>query len=193
MNLILASQSPARQLILKRAGFDFETKPADIDETELSGETAKALVIRLSIGKAKAVAEQFPDSLIIGSDQVGTFQEHILGKSHGFEKGMEHLMMLSGQTTHFYNGLCLLNTKTDQYQTKLNTIRVKFRNYSEEMASNYLTTCQPYECAGSLKVEGPGIRLIESIDSTDPNALEGLCVIDLVGMLMNEGFAVESF
>lgn len=193
MNLILASQSPARQLILKRAGFEFEIKPADIDETELPGENAKDLVVRLSIEKAQAVADQFPNALIIGSDQVGTFKEHILGKSHGFEKGLEHLMMLSGQTTHFYNGLCLLNTKTDQHQTKLNVITVKFRKYTEEMATNYLTTCQPYECAGSLKVEGPGIRLIESIDSNDPNALEGLCVIDLVGMLINEGFPVESF
>lgn len=193
MQLILASQSPARRLILKRAGFDYIAHSADIDETELPDETPEDLVIRLAIQKAQAVADQYENALIIGSDQVGTFENHILGKSHCFEKGIEHLMMLKGQITHFYNGLCVLNTNTGEYQSKLNVITVHFRDYSREMAENYLQTCQPYECAGSLKVEGPGIRLIKSIDSTDPNALEGLCVIDLVSMLDKEGFAVDKF
>lgn len=193
MNLILASGSKARATILRRAGFEFTKHPADIDETEHKNESARELVIRLAIEKAKAISEHYPDSLIIGSDQVAEFDGGILGKPHGFDKGMEHLMSFSGQSVEFINGLCLLNTGTGDYQTKLNIITTTFRAYSVEMAENYLKAYEPYECAGSLKVEGPGIRLIESIDSKDPNALEGLCVIDLITMLENENYPIGKF
>ena len=102
-------------------------------------------------------------------------------------------MSFSGQSVEFINGLCLINTQTGDIQTKLNIITTTFRPYSEEMAANYLRAYEPYECAGSLKVEGPGIRLIESIDSKDPNALEGLCVIDLISMLEKEGVKLSDF
>lgn len=193
MRLILASSSKARAKILSRAGFKFEICPSNIDETPHPQESARDLVIRLAIAKAQAVAHQFPNSLIIGSDQVAEYQQQIIGKPSGYAQGLDFLLKFRGNTVEFINGLCLLNTATGRYETRLNIIQTIFRNYPTHMAENYLKTYQPYECAGSLKVEGPGIRLLSSIQNQDPNALEGLCVIDLISLLENQGIDLSDF
>ncbi len=197
LEIILASSSQARQKILKKAGFDFEIMIPDIDETPKDQELAKDLVIRLAIGKAQKVSEIIKDLnknyLIIGSDQVADLDGEIIGKPSGYEEGLDFLMKFRGRTINFLNGLCLLNFKTQRYETRLNIIETKFRDYSQAMAENYLKKYQPYECAGSLKVEGPGIRLIESVISKDPNSLEGLCVIDLISLLENQGYGLDNF
>lgn len=197
LEIILASSSQARQKILKKAGFDFEIMIPDIDETPKDQELAEDLVIRLAIGKAQKVSEIIKDLnknyLIIGSDQVADLDGEIIGKPSGYEEGLDFLMKFRGRTINFLNGLCLLNFKTQRYETRLNIIETKFRDYSQAMAENYLKKYQPYECAGSLKVEGPGIRLIESVISKDPNSLEGLCVIDLISLLENQGYGLDNF
>ncbi len=193
MRLILASSSKARATILRRGGFDFEICPSHIDETPYPNETARELVIRLAIAKAQAVSHLFPNALIIGSDQVAEYQKKIIGKPSGYEQGLEFLMSFRNQTVEFINGLCLLNTKNNTYETRLNIIQTIFRNYDQKTAENYLKIHQPYECAGSLKVEGPGIRLLSSIQNQDPNALEGLCIIDLITLLEHQGFELSNF
>ncbi len=200
--IILASSSKAREKILKKAGFDFQIIPSNIDETPEAQELAKELVIRLAIEKARAVSKKLPplsqDSreqffLIIGSDQVADLDGEIIGKPSGYEEGLDFLMRFRGRTINFFNGLCLFHSQTQKFETRLNIIETKFRFYSQSMAENYLKKYQPYECAGSLKVEGPGIRLIESVISQDPNSLEGLCVIDLISLLENQGYPLDSF
>jgi len=193
--IILASSSKAREKILRKAGFDFKIIPSNIDETPKDKEPAKDLVIRLAIEKARAVFKKnlFSNALIIGSDQVADLDGEIIGKPSGYEEGLDFLMRFRGRTINFFNGLCLFNSQTQEYETRLNIIETRFRNYSKAMAENYLKKYQPYECAGSLKVEGPGIRLIESVISQDPNSLEGLCVIDLMSLLENQGYPLDSF
>lgn len=197
--IILASSSKSRARILKNAGFDFQIIPSDIDETPLDQEPARELVMRLALEKAQAVFESLKNKnlnknfLIIGSDQVADLDGEIIGKPSGYEEGLEFLMKFRGRQINFFNGLCLLNSETKKYETKLNIIETRFRSYSQTMAENYLKKHQPYECAGSLKVEGPGIRLLESVISQDPNSLEGLCVIDLISLLEKQGYYLDNF
>jgi septum formation protein len=188
--IILASSSSARKELLQQLKIPFETISPDIDESPLADEMPVALAQRLSIAKAKAVAERFPDALIIASDQVGVVDKQLYGKPHTNEQAILHLQQLSGKTIQFFIGLCLLDTNTDAYQVALATFAVTFRILSQAMIENYLQKESALHCAGSVRVDGLGISLLEKMQGDDYTALIGLPMIKLVTLLTNAGITV---
>jgi MAF protein len=185
--LILASSSPFRRELLSRLGIEFLSVSPDVDESQLSDESAEALVQRLAQDKARAIAESHPDALIIGSDQVATINGRILGKPGEHERAVEQLMQASGQRVSFLTGLCLLNSTTGHSQVTCEPFSVDFRKLSRTQIDSYLRREQPYNCAGAFKSEGLGITLFQRLQGDDPAALIGLPLIRLVDMLQNEG------
>jgi MAF protein len=185
--LVLASTSPYRRELLERLGIPFETASPNVDETKVDGETPEQLVKRLSETKARAVAVDFPDALIIGSDQVAVLDDQILGKPGNHETAVQQLSNASGKNVLFFTGLCLLNNATGKTQTSVDIFSVKFRQLSASQIENYLQREKPYDCAGSFKSEGLGISLFKKMEGDDPNALIGLPLITLVNMLSVEG------
>lgn len=188
--LILASTSPYRRDLLSRLGLPFEVANPQTDETALPGETPEMLALRLSEAKAKAVASQHPDALIIGSDQVATVDGKVFGKPGTHERAVEQLRELSGKTVNFFTGLCLFNARTGQSETRGIPTLVTFRHLSNDEIENYLRREPAYNCAGSAKSEGLGIALLSSMKGEDPNALVGLPLIALCDMLRQQGVAV---
>lgn len=188
--LILASTSPFRKAILEKLGVPFSTQSPEVDETPVDNETPEQLVKRLSIAKAKAVADSIEDGLVIGSDQVAVIDNQILGKPGNHENAVKQLQFASGKTVTFLTGLCLYNANTGNYQVEVVPFNVVFRELSEQQIDNYLKKEQPYNCAGSFKSEALGISLFEKLEGEDPNTLIGLPLIRLVRMLENEGMAV---
>jgi len=186
MQLVLASTSPYRRELLGRLGLPFETASPNIDETVSPDETPEQLVRRLAESKARAVAFDFPDSLIIGSDQVAVLNGHILGKPGNHDKAVAQLRNASGNKVIFLTGLCLLNTSTNHCQVTAEEYAVVFRQLSESQIESYLRREQPYDCAGSFKSEGLGITLFEKMEGNDPNSLVGLPLIELINMLAVE-------
>lgn len=190
MKLILASTSPFRKTILDKLGVDFDIASPEVDETALSNETPQQLVERLSIAKAKAVADKVDSALVIGSDQVSVIDGAIIGKPHTHENAVKQLQNASGKTVTFYTGLCLYNSSTDQYQSEVIPFNVVFRHLSQQQIERYLKKETPYNCAGSFKSEALGIVLFEKLDGEDPNTLMGLPLIRLVKMLEKENFSI---
>ncbi len=188
--LVLASTSPFRKEILKKLGVAFETASPDIDESPLANETPPQLVIRLAEQKARAVADEFPEHLIIGSDQVAVIDNKIIGKPHTHERAVEQLSNASGKTIRFYTGLCLYNSKTDHYESEAVPFDVVFRKLSPSQIEHYLRAEKPYNCAGSFKSEALGISLFEKLVGEDPNTLMGLPLIRLVAMLEKQGLNI---
>jgi len=189
-NLILASTSPFRKQLLEKLHLEFDTAKPDVDETALPEETATTLVERLAIAKARAIAPQFDNALIIGSDQVCVNQGQILGKPGNFENAFLQLKAASGKRIVFYTGLALLNSNTGRVQSLVEPYTVQFRALTDRMINNYLQQEQPFNCAGSFKSEGYGIALFESLEGKDPNSLIGLPLISLIKMLEIENYAV---
>ena len=185
--LILASSSLYRRELLTRLQIPFEVISPDVDETPLAHEAPQDTALRLAQLKACAVAEKFPNALIIGSDQVALLDKQQLGKPHTFEHAKKQLMAASGQSLVFHTALCLYNSRTKNMQAHVVPITIKFRTLSEGLIERYLEKEQPYNCAGSAKFEGLGIALIERFEGEDPNALIGLPLIALVDMLHKEG------
>ncbi|MEW5755952.1 MAG: nucleoside triphosphate pyrophosphatase [Pseudomonadota bacterium] len=190
MTLVLASTSPYRKELLQRLGLPFETAAPEVDESRAPGELAEDLVRRLAEQKARAVAARFPDSLIIGSDQVAVLGDTILGKPGTHERAVEQLTAASGRHVSFLTGLCLHNSRTGHSQVDMIPFHVVFRHLTPRQIEHYLRQEQPYNCAGSFKSEGLGIALFERLEGDDPTALIGLPLIRLVRMLEREGISV---
>jgi septum formation protein len=185
--LLLASSSPYRRKLLEKLKLDFEWAAPEIDETPLAEELPAALVCRLAEKKARQLAENHPNHLIIGSDQVATIGNRILGKPHTHTNAVVQLSNFCQQEVTFMTGLCLLNTTSNRTQISVEHYKVKFRHLTETQIENYLRKEQPYDCAGSFKAEGLGICLFERFEGEDPNTLVGLPLIALTRMLINEG------
>lgn len=171
----------------------FEVASPDVDETPLTGELPDDTAQRLSVQKARAVAERFPDALIIGSDQVALLEGKQLGKPGSHENAVEQLRTMRGKTLEFHTALTLLNARTSSIQTANVPVRLVMRNYNDAQIEAYLRKDQPYNCCGSARSESLGIALIARYETEDPNALVGLPLIKLTEMLANEGLDVLTY
>ncbi|WP_285259683.1 Maf family protein [Halopseudomonas bauzanensis] len=187
VNLVLASSSPYRRALLDRLGIPFEHAAPEVDETPRAGETAEQLTLRLALDKARALAGRYADHLIIGSDQVLLLDDQAVSKPGTHAAATDQLRRCSGRTVQFTTSLCLLNSATDHYQLTSEPFMVSFRELDDDSIERYLQREQPYDCAGSFKMEGLGISLFRALRGDDPNSLIGLPLIRLCEMLREEG------
>lgn len=185
--LVLASGSPYRKALLERLSIPFLTVSPDLDESVLPGEAPEVTARRLSETKARRIEPRYPDALIIGSDQVAELDGIPLGKPLTHENAVRQLTRCSGRTVVFHTGLCLLDTATGNCEVAVARNEVLFRTLTALEIERYLDREQPYDCAGSAKAEGFGIVMIERLSGDDPNALIGLPLILLIGMLRRAG------
>ncbi len=185
--IILASSSPFRKALLNKLNINFETISPDINEDALENESPNDLVIRLALEKAKEIAKSENDALIIGSDQVAVLNGKIIGKPGNHKNATIQLKNASGNKVTFFTGLCLYNSLTKTHQVKSVPFTVFFRELSKDEIESYLSIEKPYNCAGSFKSEGLGISLFSKFEGSDPNALIGLPLIELISMLKIEG------
>lgn len=190
MKLVLASTSAYRRELLDRFGLPFEIARPDIDESPLPDEAPRTTAERLAIGKAKAVAAQFDDALIIGSDQVASMGEQRFGKPGTQERAVAQLRVMRGRSVIFDTALAVLNTRSGHIQVDVVPTEVRFRTLSDDEIVRYVERERPLDCAGSAKSEGLGITLLDALSGDDPNALVGLPLIALARMLRNEGLAL---
>lgn len=184
-SLLLASSSPYRQALLKKLQLPFISASPEIDESALPGEHITARVERLAQEKAAALASQYPDHWIIGSDQLCSFQGEQLGKAGTTEAALAQLIRFRGQAVTFYTGLCL-RTPSHNFSC-VEPFTVHFRDFTPVEAQSYIALEQPLDCAGSFKSEGLGITLFERLEGDDPNSLIGLPLIRLCRFLDSAG------
>ncbi len=190
MQLVLGSGSKYRAEILTRLGRPFVACASSVDESALPGESPETLVSRLARDKAKAVAAEYPDALIIGSDQLAIDPNDggILGKPGTVAAACAQLARLSGQRVTFLTSLCLYRAADQAQFEGLDRTNVQFRKLTEVEIASYVAQDQPLDCAGAFKSEGLGAALFENIDTKDPNALVGLPLILLCRYLRQAGY-----
>jgi len=186
--IVLASTSTYRRQLLQQLELPFVTAAPPYVENLDSSVAPELLVRHLALGKAQSLAEQYPDALIIGSDQVFVDQrKRPVGKAGNLQAAFQQLKQMSGQTHCFYTGLALFDSRNDTLQTDFATFSVTFRSLDDQQIYDYLQRDQPFDCAGSFKIEGLGIALMEKMAGEDFNALIGLPLIKLVTMLETAG------
>jgi septum formation protein len=188
MKLILASTSVYRRELLSRLRLPFDAIPPGVDETPVSGETPAEAAARLALAKARAVALQHPEALVIGSDQTATLDGHgIIGKPGNHERARAQLLAASGRTMWFHTGVAVIREHDAFIWHRVVDIKVRFRPLSAEEVESYLLAEKPYDCAGSARSESLGISLLEAIECDDPTALVGLPLIAVCDALREAG------
>ena len=181
MSLILASQSPRRKELLSQLGVQFQTRPADIDETPLSGESPMDYVLRLSIEKARCIAGSQSGTWVLGSDTTVVRGEAILGKPEDEEDAVSMLLSLSGKTHQVLTAVALV--KGEQVLSRVVSTQVCFREITESMARAYWATEEPCDKAGSYGIQGLGGMLVRSIDGSYSSVV-GLPLAETADLLM---------
>jgi len=189
--LILASTSPYREQLLRQLHYPFVTVAPRYEEKIDPSVAPELLVRHLALGKATSLAEEYPDALVIGSDQIFVDQR---GRPHGkpgsAAAAEKQLRQMSGRTHTFYTGLALVDNRDGNHQCDHATVSVTLRKLSHEQIANYVRREDPVNCAGSFMIEGLGIALMEKIEGEDYNSLIGLPLIKLVTMLEQFGVPV---
>jgi septum formation protein len=214
--IILATESPYKQKLINRLNLPVSFKAAKIDETQYENELPLDCVKRLSRQKAEKIAETNPVHWIIASDQIALLTEtipveerelktglepgfnydsdpnfyisqKIIGKPHTKDNAIKQLQSFSGKTIKFITGVTLLNKSRNFNAYQQSEVEVSFKNLSFEEIDYYLAFDQPFNCAGSFKVESLGIALFDSVKSNDPTSLEGLPLITVCDLLQQAG------
>ncbi|WP_189608300.1 Maf family protein [Saccharospirillum salsuginis] len=184
--LLLASTSIYRAERLACLQIPFEQASPRCDETPHQGETPADLALRLARIKADSLTDDYPDHLIIGSDQTASDPDgRLLGKPGTAEAAARQLKRCSGGTVIFNSAVALAGPIIEAWNV---TTEVRFRTLSDAEIGRYIEKDQPLDCAGSFKVEALGITLFEWVRSDDPNALIGLPLLSLSRHLRRLGY-----
>lgn len=186
--IVLASSSRYRRGLLDRFLSEYESMSPDVDESNPDGLVPAALATHLARMKAEAVSATMRDALVIGADQLAVLEDRVLGKPGTAQKAVEQLMAASGKTVRFLTAVCILDPVSRSRYEHTDTTTVRFRQFDRRLAEAYVRHDEPYDCAGSFKLEGAGFVLFESVSADDPTALIGLPMIWVADRLLQLGY-----
>lgn len=164
MKIILASQSPRRRELLNKIGIEFEVMVDNSDEVMLEQELPKDNVMRLSLQKAKNVSQLCAkESLIIAADTVVSIDDKILGKPLDELDAKTMLKTLSGRSNTVYTGVTIIRTTDGKTVSDYVATDVKFRNLTDTVIDNYISSGEPMDKAGAYGIQELGALLIEGV------------------------------
>ena len=178
---ILASQSPQRLKLLNDAGFTpIECVVANINEDILEEETPKRYVARVSIEKAKYVAQQKPNICIVSADTVIVAKRRIIRKAANEAIARQNLDLLSGQKHHVLTGFCVIYPNGKQINKVISsTVYMKKLTESEKDA---LIASKEWENVAAYRIEGMLSTFVKSIKGSYPNIV-GLPIYEIADIL----------
>jgi septum formation protein len=188
-SIVLASTSRYRRELLERLRVPFDVAAPGVEETALPGESPRDTAVRLAVAKARAIHQQQPERIVIGSDQVAELAGAPLGKPLGHAAALAQLETMQGRQLVFHTALAVVGPHA-MLQVDCVPTTVRMRSLPREALERYLRIDEPYDCAGAAKIESLGIALVEQVVSDDPTALVGLPLIRLTTMLAAAGIAV---
>ncbi len=187
-DLVLASTSSYRRVLLERLGLSFRSKAPICDERSLAAEESDPIRLagKLAHAKAASLAPEEPGATLIGCDQVLSCNGQVFGKPGTLERAVDQLVSLSGKEHALITALVVLSgTKTFRHT---DVTKLRMRPLSRAAIERYVLADQPLDCAGSYKIESRGITLFERIESNDQTAITGLPLIALTSILTELGF-----
>ncbi len=161
--MVLASNSPRRRELLALGGWMFNTRPADVDESQHPNEAPGVYVLRLAETKARACATTaHSDLVILGADTAVVDGNAILGKPKDMTEAVEMLRRLRGRTHQVYTGLAVLRLSDGNLRTDLCVTDVPMRAYSDDEIEAYVATGDPLDKAGAYAIQHPIFHPVES-------------------------------
>lgn len=183
--LILASTSKYRQELLSRLAYTFTAQAPLIDEEKEKDPSLSPLALAEKLAQLKAGSLKSAGKVVIGGDQLVSFEGRIIGKAHTPERAVEQLLSMQGKTHELITAICVYDGEKMIPYTDIT--RMHMKKLSREKIEHYVSLDNPIDCAGSYKIEKHGIMLFEKIESQDFTAIQGLPLIELSKILENAG------
>ena len=188
MTLILASGSLARQNMLRAAGLEFETYPADIDEEirQISGSPPLDIALSLACEKALHVSAKNPDTLVIGADQILQYEGKIMSKAANENEAREKLKTLRGKTHNLISAVAV--AKNDKVLWKNTACAfLTMYNFDDEFLETYIEKAGAAltRSVGAYELESIGVQLFENIEG-DYFTILGMPLLPLLTYLRQE-------
>lgn len=188
-SIYLGSTSKYRQELLKKFGIAFEVLPPDCDEDKIKIQLQKSEPNKLKWAQALSEAKSHSIScsgLLITSDQTVVLGSQILGKSKNMERAIEQLQNMQGRTHQLVTAVTV--RFGTQVTTHVQTDQMHMRKLSDVEIRDYLNLDQPFDSAGSYKIECAGLGLFDKIECSDFSGIQGLPMIWLTGKLKELGY-----
>ncbi len=187
LRLVLASASPRRRDLLQQIGLAADVSaPADIDETPQDCETPAALAVRLAEEKAKAVAVDYPDDVILAADTVVACGRRILPKAEDEATARRCLRLLSGRRHRVHGGICVIDPVSGKVKVRRVTTVVRFKSLSPSEERMYLASGEWNGKAGGYAIQGLAGRFVLSINGSYSNVV-GLSLPEVSNLLLSAG------
>lgn len=184
-HLILASSSPRRKELLENLHLTFDISSSEVDESFAPELPPEEIVVGLAIRKAKVIANQHPDSFVIGADTIVVANGRILGKPADEAEAIDMLSMLSGKTHAVFTGVAILHGETEVHFFE--KTEVTFWELTDTEIQAYIKSGEPFDKAGGYGIQGFGSMLVKHI-SGDYFAVVGLPVSRTVRELQKAGY-----
>lgn len=187
-SLILASQSPRRQDLLRDLDISFRVEAADVEEVPRAGERPVIFSKRMAQEKARSVSLKFPQDWVLGADTVVSLGKRIFGKPDSPREAKKFLEALSGKPHLVFTGFCLINQSLKKAVAGCVGTRVTFKRLSHWEIDWYLQTGEPLDKAGAYAIQGRGAFLVREIKGSYTNVV-GLPVTEVLEAFeKNAGF-----
>ena len=152
--IILASSSPRRADILRKAKIEVEIMPSPYVEDHTRTAFSYDFIENLAYNKAKAVIPLIKEhSIIIGADTVVVLDNEILGKPHNKENAFKMLKKLSGKTHFVVTSIAVIDSETKKYKINSTTSHVTFEDLTDEQINYYINNFKPFDKAGSYGIQ----------------------------------------
>ncbi len=182
VELVLASGSPRRRELLSRLGFDFQVKPAHIDETPRPGEAPADYVRRLSVEKAAAVVSA--DEIVLAADTTVAVDGTILEKPVDRDDARRMLRLLSGRPHECHTGVTVIDAGcgTEESSTVVVTTEVEFAALDEAAIEWYLATGEADDKAGAYGIQGAAGAFVREVRGSVTNVI-GLPLAETLDLL----------
>src|SRR5207302_9894523 len=163
--LILGSSSPARRYLLERDGYEFEVKPAHIDEpTDAGYPNPRQLVQHIAWLKAEAVTPQIDEGILLTADTVAWLDGQVIGKPADEADARRILRRLSGREHELWTGVCLWRRPGDVQTAWQEVSRVAMKPLTEAEIDTYLATRTWRGCSGAYAIQeggDPYLRVVQ--------------------------------
>ena len=191
LQILLASSSRYRRELLGRLLTSFDSVSPDVDEHAFHHlePTPVSLAQRLAMEKTLAVFCNFPEAIVIGSDQLVDLNGTVLGKPGTIAAAIDQLLSMSGKTHRLLTAVCIA-APGKPVKSIMDETRLTMRHLSADEALRYVERDQPLDCAGSYKIESLGISLFEKIETEDFTAIMGLPLIQVSQTLRELGVPI---
>jgi septum formation protein len=178
MRILLASSSPRRRELLERAGLTFQVVASPAEE--IHDETMKPwrLCRENALLKARAVAVDHPDEIVLGADTLVFSDGRALGKPRDLEEARGMLRSLAGRTHRVCTGVSIIYPEGTE-DVFHDFTDVVFRDFADEVIEAYFSKVNPLDKAGAYGIQEYGEMLVSEIQGSFENVM-GLPV----GMVM---------